>query len=116
MANVIFFSAQFNNNSNKKNYPIHKFNPTQPNSCGLGWTYVMSWVRLNFFLPTIAGWVKKFPQLDPIIPMHTPKAIPNQTKRRNHNYIDLRNIESRLSSTAYGGSCGTPFLPLIMND
>ena len=43
----IFFSAQFNNNSNKKNCPTHGFNPTQP--CGLGWTYVMGWVGLNFF-------------------------------------------------------------------
>ena len=56
MANVIFFSAQFNNNSNKKNYPTHKFNPTQPNPCGLGWTYVMGWVGSNFFdLPWWVG-------------------------------------------------------------
>ena len=39
---------------------------TQPNSTcmgwiGLGWTYVMGWVELNFFLPTMVGWVKKFP-------------------------------------------------------
>ena len=26
----IFFSAQFNNNSNKKNCPSHQFNLTQP--------------------------------------------------------------------------------------
>ena len=50
----IFFSAQFNNNSNKKNYPTHGFNLTQPNPyglcwVGLGWTYVMRWVELNFF-------------------------------------------------------------------
>ena len=32
----IFFSAQFNNNSNKKNCPTHGFNPTQPNLCELG--------------------------------------------------------------------------------
>ena len=36
----IFFSAQFNNNSNKKNCPTHGFNPIQ--RCGLNWTYVMS--------------------------------------------------------------------------
>ena len=34
---IFFFSAQFNNNSNKKNCPTHGFNPTQPNPCGLGW-------------------------------------------------------------------------------
>ena len=34
----IFFSTQFNNNSNKKNCPTHKFNPTH-----------MGWVGLNFF-------------------------------------------------------------------
>ena len=34
----IFFFAQFNNNSNKKNCPTHKFNPTH-----------MGWVGLNFF-------------------------------------------------------------------
>ena len=43
----IFFSAQFNNNSNKKNCPTHGFNLTQPNPCGLGWTYVMGWVGLG---------------------------------------------------------------------
>ena len=40
----------------KKNCPTHRFNPTQPNPCGLdwiglGWTYVMGWVGLNFFNP-----------------------------------------------------------------
>ena len=51
----IFFSAQFNNNSNKKkNYPNHGFNPTQPNACGLCWIGLdlcdgLSWVGLNFF-------------------------------------------------------------------
>ena len=35
----IFLFAQFNNNSNKKNFPTHGFNPTH----GLGW------VGLNFF-------------------------------------------------------------------
>ena len=44
----IFFSTSFNNNnSNKKNSPTHGFNPTQPNSCELSWTYVMGWVRLG---------------------------------------------------------------------
>ena len=46
----IFFSAQFNNNSNKKIVQLIGLtqpNPTQPN--WLGWTYVMGWVRLNFF-------------------------------------------------------------------
>ena len=37
----IFFSAQFNNNSNIKNCPTHGFNPTQPNPCGLGWVELM---------------------------------------------------------------------------
>ena len=43
-------------------YQTHGFNPTQPDPCGLGWTYVMGWVGLNFFLPTMVGWVKKSPQ------------------------------------------------------
>ena len=46
--NDIFFSSQSNNNSNK----IFFFNMTQPDPCGLGW------VRLNFFQPTMVGWVK----------------------------------------------------------
>ena len=51
----IFFSAQFNNNSNKKNLS----NPwVQLNPCGLGWTYVMGCVE--FFQPTMMGCVKKF--------------------------------------------------------
>ena len=28
----------------KINFQTHGFNPTQPNPCGLGWTYVMGWV------------------------------------------------------------------------
>ena len=32
---------------------------------GLGWTYMTGWVGLNFFLPTMVGWVKKSPQPDP---------------------------------------------------
>ena len=40
----IYFSAQFNNNSNKKNCPIHV------GWVGLGWIYVIGWVGLNFFL------------------------------------------------------------------
>ena len=47
-------------------------NPTHVNWVGLGWTYVMSWVGLNFFWPTMMGWVKKFPQPNPTRPMHTP--------------------------------------------
>ena len=39
---------------------------TRPNSThvgwvGLGWAYVMGWVGLNFFQPTMVGWVKKPP-------------------------------------------------------
>ena len=33
----IFFSDQFNNNSNKKNCPTHGFNPIQSDPCGLDW-------------------------------------------------------------------------------
>ena len=43
----IFFSTQFNNNSKKKKFPTHGFNPTQPDPCGLGWTYVMGWFWLG---------------------------------------------------------------------
>ena len=45
----IFFSAQNNNNSNKKNCPTYGFNRTQPNPCRLGWTHVVGWIGLNFF-------------------------------------------------------------------
>ena len=49
----IFFSAQFNNNSNKKNFPTHGFNSTQ-GWVGLGWVELnlcdgLGWVGLNFF-------------------------------------------------------------------
>ena len=47
----IFLSAQFNNNSNKKNFQTHGFNPTHVGWVGLGWTYVMGWVGLIFFYP-----------------------------------------------------------------
>ena len=50
---------------------------TQPNLTHVGrvgssWTYVMGQVRLNFFWPTMVGWVKKSPQPDPTRSMHTP--------------------------------------------
>ena len=76
-----FFFTQFNNNSNKKNYQTHGFNPTQPDTYGLGWTH-MDWVGLNlcdglswvefFFNPP--WWVRsKNPlnptQLDPCTPL-----------------------------------------------
>ena len=55
----IFFSAQFNNNSNKKKIvqPMGSTqpNPTQPMWVRLGWTYVMGCVELNFFRPTMVG-------------------------------------------------------------
>ena len=49
----IFFSTQFNNNSNKKNCPTHRFNSTQPNPTHVGWIRLdkcdgLSWVK--FFL------------------------------------------------------------------
>ena len=36
---------------------------------GSGWIYVMGWIGLNFFLPTMVGWVKKSPQPDPCTPL-----------------------------------------------
>ena len=49
----IFFSAEFNNNSNKKNCPTHGFSPTQPNPYGLGWTHVFNPTQPN---PTHVDW------------------------------------------------------------
>ena len=72
---IYIYFAQFNNNSNKKNCPTYEFNPNQPNPCGLGWTYVMGWVGLNFFLPTMVSWVKKSPQPDPRTPLQTSLKI-----------------------------------------
>ena len=43
----------------------------QPDPCGLGWTYVMSWVRLNFFLTHHGGFGQKIPLTQP---MHTRKT------------------------------------------
>ena len=73
----MFFTQFINNNNNNKNCQTHGFNPTQPDPThvgwvGLGWTYVMGWVGLNFFLPTMVGWVKKSFQPDKTRPMHTP--------------------------------------------
>ena len=47
---------------------------TQPNLTHVGrvgssWTIVIGRVGLNFFLPTMIGWVKKFPQPDPCTPL-----------------------------------------------
>ena len=47
----------------------HGFNPTQPDPCGLGWTYVMGWIGLNFFLTHHGGLGQKIPSTRP---MHTP--------------------------------------------
>ena len=43
---------------------------TRPMWVGLGWTYVMDWVGLNFFGPTMVGWVK----IPSTRPMHTPQS------------------------------------------
>ena len=52
----IFFSAQFNNNSNnKKNFqPMGSTRPMWVGLAwlGLAWTYVMGWVGLIFFDPS----------------------------------------------------------------
>ena len=47
----IFFSTQFNNNNNNNNLSNSW---VQPDPCelgwvGLNWTYVTSWIGLNFF-------------------------------------------------------------------
>ena len=78
---VIFFSAQFNNNSNKKNCPTHGFNPTQPNSCGLGRVGLdlcdeLSWVE--FFLTHHGGLGQKIPSTQP---MHTASPVNPSRKR-----------------------------------
>ena len=59
MASVIYFfllNLIIIVKKKKKNCPTQRLNPTQPNPCGLdwiglGWTYVMGWVGLNFFNP-----------------------------------------------------------------
>ena len=43
----------------------------------------MGWVRLNFFLPIIVGWVKKSPQPDPTRPMHTPSYCSKLKKKKD---------------------------------
>ena len=47
----IFFSNEFNNNSNKKKFvqPMDstRLNLTHVDWVRLGWTYVMGWVELN---------------------------------------------------------------------
>ena len=55
----------------KKNCQTHGFNPTQPDPCGLGWTYVMGWVWLNFFLTHHGGLGQKIILTRP---MHTPRS------------------------------------------
>ena len=55
----IFFSTQFNNNSNKK--IVQPMGSTRPNPTHVGWVGL----DLCDGLPTMVGWVKKSPQLDP---------------------------------------------------
>ena len=56
-------------------------NPTQPNPCGLGWTYVMGWVGLNFFFTHHSGFGQKIPSTRPNLTMHTPtqNSTPSKT-------------------------------------
>ena len=68
----IFFSAQFNNNSNKNNCSTHGFNSTQPNPYGLSWVGLdlcngLGWVK--FFLTHHGGLGQK---ISLTRPMHTP--------------------------------------------
>ena len=46
---------------------------------GLGWTYVMDWIGLNFFLPTIMDWGKKSPQPDSCTPLPMASAPDNNS-------------------------------------
>ena len=60
----------------KKICQTHGFNPTQLDPCGLDWVRLdlcdgLGWVGLNFFWPTMVGWVKKSSQPDSTRPMHT---------------------------------------------
>ena len=48
---------------------VQPMSSTQLNPCGLGWTYVMSWVGLNFFLTIMVGWFKNSLQSDPCTPL-----------------------------------------------
>ena len=65
----IFFSAQFNNNSNKKSCPTHGFNLTH-----MGWVGLMWWVGLNFFLVHHGGLGQKISSTDLTWLMHTPSG------------------------------------------
>ena len=66
-----------NNLSNPWVQPI----PTQPNPCGLGWTYVIGWVGLNFFLTHHSGFSQKILSTRPNLTMHTPtqNSTPSKT-------------------------------------
>ena len=61
---------------------------------GLGWTYVMGWVGLNFFWPTMVGWVKKSPQPNLTWPMHTPSRLFVQV---NLCPVKLKSVNSNFS-------------------
>ena len=76
----IFFSEQFNNNSNKKNCPTHGFNPIQSDPCGLDWVGLdlcdgLGWVE--FFLTHHGRLSQKIPLTQPnsTQPIHTPNIV-----------------------------------------
>ena len=75
----IFFSIQFNNNSNKKIFPTHRFNSTQLNPCRLGWIGLdlcdgLGWVE--FFLTHYDGLGQKISSTQPNLTHVHPYCFP----------------------------------------
>ena len=76
-----------------------RLNPTHVGWVGLGWTYVMGWIGLNFFLLTMVGWIKKSPQ-------------PNLTHAHPYKeYIGpcFINYFGFICSMLFSSICGTDF-------
>ena len=63
--------------------------PTQPNPTHVDWIGLDLCDGLNFFLPTMVGWVKKFPQPDPcilLLKVKVEQLVLNIPKREGKNY------------------------------
>ena len=74
-----------------------------PIHVGLGWTYVIGWVGLNFFWPIIVGWVKKSPQPDPSTFLNVVMV-----KKANDKWrmcVDFTNLNKACPKDIYPSPC-----------
>ena len=104
MASVIFFSAQFNNNSNKK--IIQPMGSTRPNPTHMSWVGLMWWVGLGWIFFNLSWRIgSKNPlnstQPDPCTPLVTKMGRRFKLKWFNKHRALIDKIKNLLCNVKY---------------